>query len=494
MVRRPDALVPLIAIDRSAPEPLHTQIYRSLRTAVARGDLRAHQRLPSSRTLSVELGVSRITVLDAYSQMLAEGYFESRAGSGTYVCSALPEAMLNARRPQSPRARQKNVAPRGVARRAAQFPIEVRTPWQGGLGAFAVHQPAFEQFPFAIWARLIADHSRNPNAHAIHHVDPLGSKRLREAICTYLRTSRAVQCDPEQIMVVSGSQQALQIATTVLLDPGDPIWMEEPGYRLARNLFTASGCRVIPVPVDNEGLQVEYGIRQAPGARVAYVSPSHQYPLGSTMSASRRMQLLDWAQRNASWIIEDDYDSEYRFESPPVASLQGLDSNGRVIYIGTFSKVLFPSLRLGYVVIPPDLVERFIAVRYTLDIFPPYLFQEVIADFMREGHFSRHIRRMRLLYTERRAALVRLIEEQIPEFLQVSGTQAGMHLAAELPSHFDDTALARRAAEQHLWLWPLSTSYATSRVKSGFILGYGNVDVAAMGPAITKLRSVLQTA
>jgi GntR family transcriptional regulator/MocR family aminotransferase len=217
----------------------------------------------------------------------------------------------------------------------------------------------------------------------------MGARRFREAICDYLRTSRAVQADPAQIMIVSGSQQALQIAATVLLDPGDSMWMEEPGYRLARTAFAAAGLRVVPVPVDEEGLDVSAGIKQCAHARAAYVTPSHQYPLGSTMSAARRLQLLNWAQSRGAWIIEDDYDSEYRFESPPISSLQGMDSHSRVIYIGTFSKVLFASLRLGYMVIPPDLVKHFAAVRHAMDIFPPYLYQEVITDFMRAAPGAR---------------------------------------------------------------------------------------------------------
>jgi len=226
-------------------------------------------------------------------------------------------------------------------------------------------------------------------------------------------------------------------------------------------------------------------------ARAAYVTPSHQYPLGSTMSAGRRLQLLNWAQRYGGWVIEDDYDSEYRFESAPISSLQGLDNNGRVIYIGTFSKVLFASLRLGYMVIPPDLVERFVAVRYVMDIFPPYLFQEVIADFMREGHFARHIRRMRQLYRERRKALVERLKSRFGNMLEVRGAAAGMHLAATLPAEYDDVAIAERAADQGLWLWPLSASYVTKNARKGFVLGYGNVAAQAIPGAVERLRAAI---
>jgi GntR family transcriptional regulator/MocR family aminotransferase len=490
MAKGSSALIPVIGVDRGSSQPLHSQVYRSLRNAIATGVLRPGQRLPSSRSLSAELDVSRITILEAYAQLLAEGYFKSRKGAGTFVSSSLPEYLTQVRNGVNGRT-QKASGPRPVAKRSLQFTAEPVTPWRAGLGAFAVHQPAFEEFPYAVWSRLVTHHSKDPNARAIHCLDPLGSRRFREAICEYLRTARAVQCEPEQVMIVSGSQQALQIAANVLLDPGDAVWMEEPGYRLARNVFTAAGCRLIPVPVDDEGLNVTAGMARSAQARAAYVTPSHQYPLGSAMSAARRLQLLNWAQRYGAWVIEDDYDSEYRFESAPISSLQGLDNNARVIYIGTFSKVLFASLRMGYMVIPADLVERFTAVRHGMDIFPPYLFQEVIADFMREGHFARHIRRMRQLYSERRWTLVEQLKTTFGSMLEIHGAEAGMHLTVTFPPEYDDVAVAEKAAEQGLWLWPLSGSYLTKNVRKGLILGYGNVAAQAIPGAVEKLRAAI---
>jgi GntR family transcriptional regulator / MocR family aminotransferase len=490
MAKRPSAFTPVIGIDRKSPQPLRFQIYREIRDAIANGVLRGGQRVPSSRTLSIELNVSRIPVLAAYAQLLSEGYFETRKGSGTFISGTLPETLMHCSRPPNGSVRRAS-GTRHIAQRALLYPSEARGPWYRGLGAFGVHQPAFEEFPFAIWSRLVMHHSKGPSARAIHCIDPMGSRRFREEICNYLRTSRGVRADPDQIMIVSGSQQALQIAASVLLDPDSPVWMEEPGYRLARNVFAAAGCRLIPVPVDVEGLNVTAGMKRCANAAVAYVTPSHQYPLGSTMSARRRIELLNWAESQNAWIIEDDYDSEYRFDTPPVASLQGLDANERVIYIGTFSKVLFASLRLGYIVIPPDLVDRFISVRYAIDIFPPYLFQEVIADFIHEGHFARHIRRMRHLYAERRNVLCELLMRTCGDSLAVYGAAAGMHLAAIFPSRRDDVVLAEEAAKQGLWLWPLSKSYITKSVRTGFILGYGNVSTNAMPRAVGKLRSLL---
>jgi GntR family transcriptional regulator/MocR family aminotransferase len=488
MEKRSSVFTPVITIDARSAQPLRSQIIGALKKSILCGDLRPGQRVPSSRALSAELNVSRITVLHSYAQLQAEGYFETRTGVGTCVSRSLPGHLTQC---EQPRKRQKVSGLRPVAHRISVAPPDEILAWAAGLGAFAVHQPAFDEFPFAIWSQLVARHAKNPNVHAIHCLDPLGASRFREAICDYLRTSRAVHADPEHVMIVSGSQQALQIAANVLLDPGDAVWMEEPGYRLARTAFAAAGCRLVPVPVDDEGLEVSAGIKQCAHARAAYVTPSHQYPLGSTMSAARRLQLLNWAQSHGAWIIEDDYDSEYRFDSPPISSLQGMDGNSRVIYIGTFSKVLFASLRLGYIVIPPDLVKHFAAVRHAMDIFPPYLYQEVITDFMRAGHFGRHIRRMRQLYSVRRKMLVKHLEDTFGNSITIHGAQAGMHLTATLRSNRDDMALAEKAAEHRLWLWPLSRSYMTENVRQGFILGYGNVPAQSMPSAVEKLRSIL---
>jgi GntR family transcriptional regulator/MocR family aminotransferase len=490
MARVSEAIAPVIAVDRKAANPLHKQIYDGFRLAIVRGNLRPGQRVPSSRSLGVELGISRIPVLNAYAQLLAEGYFESRKGAGTFISKSLPES-LTICKTKTLQPALANSGPRPVARRALLLPHYERDPWSGGWGAFGVHQPAFDHFPFPIWSSLIMRHCRSPRLSAIHNIDPLGSETFREAICTYLRTARAVHCEPSQVMVVSGSQQALEISARVLLGMGTPIWMEDPGYRLARRVFEGAGCRLVPVPVDEDGMIVSAGIKRCPKARAAYVTPSHQYPLGATMSAGRRMQLLNWAQSAGSWIIEDDYDSEYRFESAPISSLQGLDRNARVIYIGTFSKVLFPSLRLGYIVIPEDLVAHFVAVRIAMDIFPPYLYQEALTDFMREGHFARHIRKMRLLYSERRTALVNSIREQLGPKLEIHGTQAGMHLAATLPKGLSDREIARRAASKGLWLWPLSPSYLGKFPRQGFILGFGNTSTEEMPRAVSQLAAQL---
>ncbi len=483
-------ILPMFTVDRQARKPLYRQIYDAYRAAIVSGNLRPGQRVPSTRGLAAELGVSRFPVLNAYAQLLAEGYFESRVGAGTVVCSLLP-GQLTAGEPSGARPAATCSGPRRVGRRCS-IPSSVATsPWLLGSGAFGVGQVAFDQFSLRLWSNLVARLCRKMDAESFRYGNQMGSKALRATIATYLRTARSLRCEAEQIMIVSGSQQALEISARVLLDPGSRVWVEEPGYRLARDVLALAGCHLVPVPVDPEGLDVNAGIKLCRKARAAVVTPSHQFPLGVTMSAPRRFQLLEWAQHTGSWIIEDDYDSEYRYESQPIASLQGLDANARVIYIGTFSKVLFPSLRLGYIVIPTDLVDRFLAIRRAMDLGPPRFYQEVLAAFIREGHFARHIRKMRGIYRERRTALVDSIGKELGSRIEVLGREAGMHLTVTLPSGSHDLEIAERAARQKLWLWPLSPFYMGKASRPGFILGFGSATVPEIAPAVRKLRNLL---
>jgi GntR family transcriptional regulator/MocR family aminotransferase len=481
------AVAPVIALERGADKPLHRQIYEGFRRAILEHQVRPLQQVPSTRALAADLGISRIPILEAYSQLLAEGFLESRVGAGTFVCAQLPMQLVPSRRGNTPRAAAQSARP--VSRTSQNLKIKLE-PWVYGRGAFAMTQVAVEQFPTDTWARLVARHSRNVTPQSLNFSDPRGTPGLRRAIADYLHTARAVNCDAEQVMIVSGSQEAVDIAARVLLDPGCSVWLEEPGYNLARHALTLAGCNLVPVPVDQEGLDVAMGIQLCSTARAAYVTPSHQFPLGSTMSASRRIQLLNWAQSSGAWIIEDDYDSEYRYSGTPVASLQGLDVNSRVIYVGTFSKTLFPSLRVGYLVIPADLLDRFVAVRLSMSIYPPHLTQAVLTDFIDQGHFSRHIRRTRLLYSERRARLKECLEKEFGSALPVLDGESGMNLVVTLPEEVRDRDLARRAAGRGLWLWPLSPYYI-GRSRGGFILGFGSVDVSEMAAAVRRMSQVL---
>lgn len=484
-------VMPIMQIDRRAREPLHRQIYNSYRTAIVEGALRPGDRIPSTRILASELGLSRIPVLNAYAQLLAEGYLEARVGAGTVVSSTLPDQVMPQR---SGRRIEVRKGRRPMPVNGTTLPsIKGALPWLGKRwGAFNPGQPALDHFPYKVWSQLIADRCRNLRMASMYYDDPMGSKHLRKVIAAYLRTARGVRCEADNIMIVSGSQQALEISTRVLLDRGSRVWMEDPGYRFARNVFHLNGCKVVPVPVDEEGMDVAAGVKRCRNAEAALVTPSHQYPLGATMSASRRLQLLDWAHSSGSWIIEDDYDSEYRYENLPIASLQGLDPGAHVVYIGTFSKVLFPSLRLGYIAVPSDLIERFVTVRLNMDLGAPGFMQMVLADFIEEGHFSRHLRRMRLLYRERRSVLLDSLRSELGIDVGVSGEQAGLHVSVTLPAGFDDHELSERAARIKLWLVPLSSSYLRRPAPNGFILGFCNTSTKEIPVAVRKLRDIIR--
>ena len=489
MPRIAASFLPPIAIDHRSRIPMYRQLYDWFRKAVIDGQLRPGHRVPSTRSLASEVNISRIPVLQAYEQLLAEGYFETFVGAGTCVAASIPDESLSPA--ASRRALQElsqKPGPRRISRRGTALTQAPAQPWLNVSGAFRVSLPALDHFPTGIWSKLVARHSRRPPRGIMAYGNAMGYRPFREAIAEYLGASRGVRCEPWQILVTTGSQLALQLSAQVLLNSKDPVWMEEPGYPGARQAFQTAGARLLPAPVDEEGISVTEIIRRDRDARAVYVTPSHQYPLGTTLSATRRMLLLNWAMRAGAWIIEDDYDSEYRFGSRPIAALQGLDSDARVIYIGTFSKVMFPALRLGYMVIPNDLAPAFSAARDAADIFSSTLYQAVMTDFIRQGHFARHIRRMRMLYKERRSALVKAIKIQAADLLEVIGAEAGMHLVALLPPGTNDVVVARRAVEKAISAAPLSSCYSKPPARGGLILGYGGASVHQIHEGVRKLR------
>jgi GntR family transcriptional regulator/MocR family aminotransferase len=487
------SFLPPIALDSRRKIPIYRQLYEWFRRAILDGQLRPAQRVPSTRSLAAELNVSRIPVSSAYEQLHAEGFFETFIGAGTCVARSIPEHSLPptiGKAGNSSRQISHSHVPRKISRRVAMMHVAPQV-WLNNLGAFRVSLPALEHFPTGVWSKLVNRYSRKQTRQSMAYGDSMGNLSLREAIAEYLGTVRAVRCEASQILVTTGSQQGLHLSANVLLDPKDRVWIEEPGYPGARQAMTMAGAQLVPVPVDLEGLNVAEGIRRGSNARAVYITPSHQYPLGVTMSASRRMLLLNWAARSGAWIIEDDYDSEYRFGDRPIASLQGADAGARVIYIGTFSKVVFPALRLGYVVIPKDLVPAFSATRAATDDFSSTLYQSVMTDFIREGHFARHIRRMRILYMQRRTALVEAIHKHLSNKLEVIGAQAGMHLVALLPPGVNDVAVSRRAAQLGISAMPLSTCYLKPPHRGGLILGFGGTDPRQIHDAMRKLEQCI---
>jgi len=489
----PIPLFTSLPLDRRSTVPLYRQLYSAVRDAILNGDLEAGSRLPATRTLAAELGVSRNTTMNAFEQLLAEGYIIGRVGSGSYVSRSLPEHLLHALPPgdSAPRPTRKrpNLSLRG-ALLAADLPgpdRDTRRPrvFQAGL-------PALDAFPFEVWSRLVSRRWKSRSISLLDYGPPAGFGPLRREIASYLGTTRAVRCEPDQVIVVAGSKQAIDLVARVLLDPGDAVWIEDPGYPAARSVFKGVGARFVPVPVDEAGLNVAAGLAQCPNARLAYVTPSHQFPLGMTMSLARRLELLEWASHAGAWVVEDDYDSEFRFAGRPLAALQGLDRQGCVLYLGSFSKVLFPALRLGYMVVPPDLVDAFLATRTLLDTQSITINQAVVAEFMAEGHFARHIRRMRALYEERKDALVAAAATDLKGLQEVTASESGMHLVAWLECGIDDRQVARHASHHGVVATPLSTYAISPLRRPGLLLGFSAFDAGKLRGGVRRLGTALR--
>jgi GntR family transcriptional regulator / MocR family aminotransferase len=479
-----------IAVDPAAAEPLYRQLFFNMRDAILAGRLKPGARLPATRSFAGDLGVSRNTVVTAFDQLLAEGYIEGRVGAGTYVSRVLPEELLAARRVDlalKPRQKPPRLSKRGAKLAAIQ---------QGRTAPpkpFSARMPELEAFPFDDWARLLSRRWRHPPRQFLVDGDPAGYRPLRDAIAHYLGAARAVRCDPAQIMIVSGSQQALDIATRALIDPGDSVWIEEPGYAGTVGALIAAEADLAPIPIDAEGLDVTAGRRRAPNARLACVSPSHQYPLGVAITLRRRLELLDWARSADAFILEDDYDSEYRYAGRPLTPLRELDSDGRVIYLGSLSKVMFPGLRIGYMVIPEGLVDAFRAIRRLVDFHPSSVPQAALADFIADGYLASHIRRMRTLYAERQAVMVAAAAEALEGILALPADDAGMHLVGYLQGDApDDKAAARCAADSGIVASALSGYYRETPDRCGLVLGYAGVPTADIEPNIAELARALR--
>jgi GntR family transcriptional regulator/MocR family aminotransferase len=484
------------ALDESAAAPFFRQIYLQLREAILLGRLTPGKRLPSTRTLARELGVARNTVINAFDQLRAEGYLEGHIGSGTIVARDLPDdrpcIRVDAETGLGIAASRR---PRIVFSRFGQAALDGPRDLNPHPAApFEVDLPATDVFPFETWRRLIAQRLRAGVRDMLAIADPAGHPPLRKAIADYVSAARGVSCSPDQVIITAGSQHAVDLAVRALLGPGDPAWVEDPGERGVRANLAAAGARLVAVPVDREGVDVAAGIRLCRSARMVYVTPSNQYPLGGTMSMSRRLALLDWARETGAWILEDDCDSEFRYASRPLAALKGLDGNGNVIYIGTFSRSLLRPLRLGYIIAPPSLTEVLIATRGIIDRHPPPLEQAVVAEFMLRGHFATHIRRMRKLYADRQRMLVAAADAQLAGLLDVRAHGAGMHVIGWLPAGVDDVAVSRAAAKRGVVVRPLSAHYVAVPKRSGLLLGYTSVTPAQLRDGVRVLASVLREA
>jgi len=490
-MRAPPSTSLLIRLDPRSRQALQQQIYAGIRQAILEGVLAPGVRVPSSRSLAEDLDVSRTTTLLALEQLLAEGYLTARRGAGTFVAEELPDDLaLRSSSPHPARgAKHPPLSRRGEAIVAApQGAVRLAGPPR----PFRVGTPGVDLFPVRIWSRLVNRRLGSVTAAQLDYGDPAGLRALREAIAEHVQAARGTQCGADQILVVAGAQQGLDLICRLLLDPDDRVWMEEPGYPGARSALLAAGARILPVPVDAEGLDVEAGVRRAGDARLAYVTPSHQYPLGAQMSLPRRLALLQWASAARAWILEDDYDSEFRYGTRPIPCLHGLDSDGRVIYVGSFSKTLFPALRLGFLIVPPDLQDRLVAARGAADQHPPALDQAVLADFIGEGHFARHLRRMRAAYRERLEAMAAAAERYCTGVLRLRPVQTGLHAVAELAGA-DPLAVSREAAARGVEVAPLSAYFADrGKAAAGLVLGFAAVRPEASRRGMEKLASAIE--
>jgi GntR family transcriptional regulator/MocR family aminotransferase len=480
-----------IRVDPRQRAPLQLQIYESVRTAILGGVLTPGARLPSSRELADDLGVSRLTAVLAFEQLAAEGYVTSRIGAGTFVNRELPDtgsenAPVSAR---APIARHPQLSQRGT--RLSQTPRVIRK-IAGPPRAFRIGTPALDRFPVALWNRFVSRHTRRLSVSQFDYGDAAGLPELREAIAAHVSRARGTSCTADQIIVVTGAQQGLDMIARLLLDPGDVAWVEEPCYPGAWAALTAAGARIESVPVDDQGLVID---QQRDAARFVYTTPSHQFPLGVPMSLSRRLALLRWARDARAWVIEDDYDSEFRYGSRAIPCLHGLDTDGRVIYVGSFSKTLFPGLRLAYVIVPPDLHTPMVKARLASDIHPQTFLQGVVADFIGEGHFERHVRRMNTEYRARLQALEEAMRRYCHGALELRPVTTGLHAVADVLTG-DDASVSREALERGIETMPLSAYYSkrTESSANGLVLGFGSVPPRVVTESVKRLAVAVEVA
>jgi len=480
-----------IRIDADGGHTLQQQLFASIRSSIVAGRFGAEGRLPSTRALAAELGISRTTVLLAFDQLHAEGYIVARPGSGNYIARPLPEALPEplfdpkraARSRASASLKHPGLSARGRALAEAPTPDRRRS---GPPRAFRLGTPAVDLFPFALWSQLARQCLRSVSRSRLDYSPLAGLSELREAIAEQM-AARGTSCELEQVFIVAGAQRGLDLLFHLLLDPGDVAYLEEPGYPGAYTALLSAGARALGVPVDREGLAIE---RAPSGGRLAYVTPSHQFPLGVAMSLSRRQKLLAWASRHGAWVVEDDYDAGFRYDARPLPCLHALDPDGRVIYVGTFSKTLFPSLRIGFLILPTDLVDAFCRARLASDVHPPLLEQAVLAAFMLRGHYQRHLRRMQTAYTERLDTLQSaLLQSGIP--LHLRPVHSGLHAVADLAAG-EAEPIAAAAAEQHLEVMPLGAYYQATRARpEALVLGFGAVRPAVIRSGVARLARVI---
>ncbi|HEY9790300.1 MAG TPA: PLP-dependent aminotransferase family protein [Candidatus Obscuribacterales bacterium] len=484
-----------ITLDHQSQLPLHHQVYEQVRALILTGRMGAGQRLPSTRLLAESLGIARATVTESYDRLLSEGYIHTVPCSGTFVSDHLPEQLLAS--PPVVNSHPTAMADTGLEQisRYGKYVLGstvLKQPRSHEQINFGFGPPAMEQLPIEEWRRLINHHCKNREYTVFgYSFDFAGHKPLREAIASYLSRSRALRCDAEQVIIVSGSQQALDLVSRVLIDHNDLVGVENPGYPAVRHTCAAQGARIVPLSVDNDGLIVSRLPEISERLKLVYVTPSHQYPTGTVMPLSRRLELLSWAAQNGTIVLEDDYNSEYRYEGRPLPALQGIDNAGCVFYTGTFSKVLFPAIRIGYLVVPHRFIQVMTAAKVLSDRQSAMLEQHVLTDFINEGHLERHVRKMRMIYERRRTVLLNALKLFFNENVSVIGQNAGMHVLARFRLKFSDEEIIARAKDYGVGISSSRFTYLDGHESGEFLLGYADMHEDSIREGIIRLSRAL---
>jgi len=475
-----------ITISKNSDIPIYQQVYEQIRKMIVKKRLLPGDRLPASRKLATDLGVSRTSIIQSFEQLILEGYLMGKPGAGTYISETLPDNLINA----SSELKKENFPPDTNENYKLNLSLVTQ---KNEIVPFLNGTVAFDHFPYKIWQHVGSRVLQDLKSYNLGYSSSFGYWPLRKQIADYLRLSRAVNCDVRQVIIVNGSLQGISLLLQYLLKPGDSVWMEDPGYEMVNTAFKNRGVNICPIPIEKDGLDIQYAIEHFDSAKLLYVTPSHQYPLGSTLSIKKRRLLLEYAAQKDFWIVEDDYDSEFRYDGTPLPSLQGLDKNEHVIYTGTFSKVLFPALRIAYLVLPTlKMVEEFKVVKETLMGQSPVIDQIVLAEFMEQGHFLRHLRRMRLLYAERRRILVELITQYLSKYLTIENHNAGMNIIAWVSENIDMDKLRDEAIKNKVYIFFLKDYTISNYTKPGIILGYTAFSKYKMKIGVEKLLICLK--
>jgi GntR family transcriptional regulator/MocR family aminotransferase len=487
----------MIRLERAAAEPLHQQLYRQIRDELISGSFgNSSSRLPSSRALAVDLGISRLTVNLAFSKLHDEGYLESRVGSGTFIARSLPETFLSTHPPQAAplveRSPRLSSRVRNIPDQRAGKEFDYGIAGRPGV-SFVPALAALDEFPMAAWERLRTQVLAEKGAHLLQYASSRGDPDLRKAIAAYLCDYRGARCHADQIVVTAGTQQAMMISAMALVNRGEVVWIEDPGFYQARRVFGFAGATVVPRPVDHEGIVLARPPKSA-SPKIIYVTPSHQFPLGMTMSLARRKALIDFAHARDAYIFEDDHNSEFRFTGPPLPCLQGLDDCGRVIYAGTLSKILYPSLRLGYILAPAQLVEPLIKIRAVMDQHSPAIDQATLARFLTEGYFLSHIKRMRKLYSERREFFIEQFNQLLSDYFILQIPEAGLHFVAWLRRKADLPVITRVCTEIGIRPSPLSSCFIKAELDPALTFGFAAWTPAQIREGLRKLATALDRA